>query len=118
MDKIKYNKKKRVVEGTFDIFIYRDGDIYYAIISSLDLSGYGNTINEAIKELKNDYDTFCSSMINDPQYDLDAYLTSIGFKRDIYAKKRYSNAQVDHQELKDHFPRLKHVDTKKQYSFA
>ena len=40
MDKIKYNKTKGIIEGTFDILVYREDGEYFAVITSLDLAGY------------------------------------------------------------------------------
>lgn len=114
MDQIKYNKSKGVVEGKFDIFMYRDGDTVYAIIASLDLCGYGSNKEEAFKELKKAYHTFCASMINDPQYDLIKYLKSVGFRRDNYFKKKYVSETVDTKELSGQFHDPHLLETQQQ----
>ena len=103
MDKVKYNRTKGIIESTVDIIVYKEDGEYFAVIPSLDLAGYGDTKEYALHELRLSYETFCDSMINDAEFDLDDYLSSIGFKKDRFRKKRFLRESEGEQAFLNQF---------------
>jgi len=93
---IKVDKKKATIKATFKSFNIKDGKYFVAYIPSLDMTGYGDSENEAVDMLKDVMDDFFSDLIKLSLSDIDKELAKYGWNHSKIFKKQFSNrAHVD-----------------------
>lgn len=73
----------------------KEGDFWICISPSLNVSGYGRTIEEAKKSFEENIIIFCDDIQSLKSEKKHQILVSLGWKQKKYAKKQFSKAFVD-----------------------
>lgn len=74
----------------------KQGDHYVALSPSIHVSGYGKTLDDAIKSFDISMDAFVEDLNSVPLNEAIEYLKSLGWTSQKYFKKRLSKAFADH----------------------
>ena len=80
---------------SLNIYSGKQGDYIINYCPSLNISGYGKTEEEAENFIKVEMEVFCEDLHSMNTKEKEAFLSSLGFKRDVFATKNYSKAFVD-----------------------
>ncbi|MBB3125245.1 hypothetical protein FHS04_002789 [Mesoflavibacter sabulilitoris] len=91
------------LKGKFLNFTGKSGDHWISIIPSLNVSGYGDTEQDSIKDLEYNLKILCEDLfsLNETQRDLE--LKKMGWERNKIFKKQYSSAYVDENGVLQNF---------------
>jgi hypothetical protein len=73
----------------------QDGEFWVSIIPSLNVSGYGNSKEEAQESLNHHMKTFWDELKKLKMNKRDLMLKKLGWSNKFYAKKQYSKSYVD-----------------------
>lgn len=73
----------------------KEGEYFIRFAPSLNVSGYGKTMNEALESFKHNFDVFLDDMLELKIKERDKYLISLGFKKVAFKNKNYSNVFID-----------------------
>lgn len=104
-DSLVINYKKKKVHGEFRVIGFEDHGHHIAYISSLNLSGYGNTPQEALEMLmKVVVSDFCENILSLPEYMITEEMEKLGWKRGKLLRKTFStSAYVDKEGILRNF---------------
>lgn len=82
---------------TFSLNVYngKQGDYYIYYCPSLNISGYGETEEEAEEFIKVEIEVFCEDLLTMQTKEKEVFLFSLGFKKEAFASKNFSKAFVD-----------------------
>lgn len=103
--KINFSRKDKNAEALLRVVTFKDGDFEIAYMPSLNLSGYGNTEDEAMRMLNEvvvkDY---LLSLIKLPEAKILAELREYGWKRRPFLDKQLLNTQfLSTDKIKENF---------------
>ena len=90
-------------QGTFEAYTGKSGDHFVSVIPSLDISGYGYTIEESRKDLDYNIDVFLEDFSDMTMIEKHAELKRMGWEQNKYFKKKYSNSFVDSDGVLQNF---------------
>jgi len=94
--------KNGSIEATLNILTGKQGDYFLHYCPSLEISGYGRTVDEAVELIKSELEIFCEDLFEMNQKEREQYLISLGFKKEKFHNKNFSKAYVDENgRLKD-----------------
>lgn len=93
MEQLKVSKTSLSIR--INIISGKDGDFWVCISPSLNVSGYGNSIEEAKKSLNENMDVFYDDLISLPFSERKKALKELGWRQKRYLKKQFSKAFVD-----------------------
>lgn len=89
----------RIKEGKINMSVLvhsgKQGDFYISYCPSLNVSGYGKTIEEAEDFLQVEMRVFCEDLFVMASDERENFLLSLGFKREKFKSKNFSKAYVD-----------------------
>lgn len=83
------------ISCSLNIYSGKQGEFIINYCPSLNISGYGKTEQEAEDFIKVEMEVFCEDLHSMNTKEKEAFLSSLGFKRDIFASKNFSKAFVD-----------------------
>ena len=98
-----------VLKGKLLNFTGKSGEYWVSIIPSLNVSGYGDTEKEAIKDLEYNLKVLCDDLFKLSQGQRDAELKNLGWSRNKFFKQQYSSAYVDDKGVLQNFDSPKQV---------
>lgn len=87
--------KNGKISCSLNVYCGRQGDYIINYCPSLNISGYGKTEKEAEDFIKVEMEVFCEDLHSMNTKEKEAFLYSLGFKRDVFAAKNFSKAFVD-----------------------
>lgn len=87
--------KNEKISCSLNVYSGKQGDYIINYCPSLKISGYGKTEEEAEDFIKVEMEVFCEDLHSMNTKEKEAFLSSLGFKRDVFATKNYSKAFVD-----------------------
>ncbi|HLW33877.1 MAG TPA: hypothetical protein VKX40_16570 [Aequorivita sp.] len=94
--------KNGSIGATLNILTGKQGDYFLHYCPSLEISGYGRTVDEAVELIKSELEIFCEDLFEMNQKEREQYLISLGFKKEKFHNKNFSKAYVDENgRLKD-----------------
>ena len=91
------------IKGMFKSFTGQSGEYWVSIIPSLNVSGYGNTEQEAIDDLKENTDQFWQDLFSLTVDLRHAELRKLGWTVDKIFKKKFSKTYVDDSGVLQNF---------------
>jgi hypothetical protein len=91
------------IHGVFLNFTGKSGDHWISIIPSLNISGYGNTENEAIQDLEYNVEVFSKDLFKLDHLQRVKELKKLGWTKHKYLKKQYSSSFVDENGVLQNF---------------
>jgi len=96
-DGLRINKRRGLVHARLRAFRFLDNDTkqFVIYIPSLEMSAYGNTEKEADEMIRFSIDELMKNLIKLPLDKINAELLSLGWKRNAFHNKEFSNAYVD-----------------------
>ena len=97
------------LKGKFLNFTGISGKHWISIIPSLNVSGYGDSEVDAIKDLEYNLKVLCNDLFELTQERRDAELMKMGWSRNKFFKKQYSSAYVDENGVLQNFDSPKQV---------
>ncbi|WP_456867902.1 hypothetical protein [Galbibacter sp. BG1] len=97
------------LKGKLLNFTGKSGEYWVSIIPSLNVSGYGDTEKEAIKDLEYNLKVLCDDLFKLSQGQRDAELKNLGWSRNKFFKQQYSSAYVDDKGVLQNFDSPKQV---------
>ena len=92
-ESIKLQKNSLVAE--LKIFTGIDHGHWVVICPSVNVSGYGDTLEEAKESFNENMETFSEDLFKLDTHNRIKYIKSLGWKQDKIFNKRYSNAFID-----------------------
>ena len=87
--------KNGKISCSLNIYSGKQRDYIINYCPSLNISGYGKTDEEAEDFIKVEMEVFCEDLHSMNTKNKEDFLSSLGFKRDVFAAKNYSRAFVD-----------------------
>lgn len=102
---LKINIKQEVIKARLKAFSFMENDIHVVYLPSLNMSGYGNTIEEAYSLLKLDWADFGDSLFELKHESLifDA-LRDLGWSRHkVFAKRMNNLSNTTFEDIKKEF---------------
>jgi hypothetical protein len=84
-------------------FTGEQGEFWVSIIPSLNVSGYGNNEEEAIEDLRFNFNVMCHDLFAINEIQRKAELNKLGWNINKFFKKRYSKAFVDENGILQNF---------------
>lgn len=96
-DGLRINKRRGLVHARLRAFRFLDNDTkqFVIYIPSLEMSAYGNTEKEADEMIRFSIDELMKNLIKLPLDKINAELLSLGWKRNAFHNKEFSNAYID-----------------------
>src|SRR5690606_25906698 len=91
------------LNGFFTCYSGKSGDHWIVIIPSLNVSGYGDTEDEAIKDIEYNIKVFCDDLLSLDRIQMNIELKKMGWVKDKYFNKRYSTVFVDENGVLQNF---------------
>ena len=89
----------RIKDGKLNISVLvhsgKQGDFYISYCPSLNISGYGKTIEDAEDFLEVEMRVFCEDLFEMASDERENFLLSLGFKKEKFKNKNFSKAYVD-----------------------
>jgi len=95
--------KKDKLNGDFNVFTGKTGDIWLSIIPSLKVSGYGDSPENSLKDLKYNLDVFSHDLFAASLDEVIKELKSLGWKSKPLFPKKYSNSYIDEKGVLQNF---------------
>ena len=83
------------LEAELKVIVGKDHEQWVCIAPSINVSGYGNSVEEAKESFTHNIETFMEDLFKLKTDMRNKYFKSLGWKQDIFFKRRYSNAFVD-----------------------
>ena len=104
-DNLKINFKRRAVGGLLKVVTFKESEYHIAYIKSLNLSGYGNTEDEAVEMLMDAVvPEFFKEMFTVSDREAWHELEKLGWKKSKYFKSQFhSDSYVDKDGLLKEF---------------
>lgn len=90
-EKLNIDLQKKVFKAELVAIALSEGKSQILYIPSLDISSYGDNLDEANKMLKVCLDEFSKNLLELSQSKIDTILNSLGWEKHKYFKKRHSN---------------------------
>jgi len=87
--------KNRRVNFSLNVYNGKQGEFFIYYCPSLNISGYGKTEKEAEDFIKVEIEVFCEDLRTMNTKEKEAFLSSLGFKKEVFASKNFSKAFVD-----------------------
>lgn len=81
----------------------KEGDVFIVYTPSLEISGYGNTKEEAKKSFDFNISQFCEDLYLLNTKNRDTLLTDLGWSKVKYKNKNYSKAYIDNEGVLKNF---------------
>jgi hypothetical protein len=94
-DTLKLSKTTIVVNVTAFNFLDKDTQSHIFFIPSLDISSYGETIEEATEMLKFSLNDFCKFLLGLTPERRKLELSNLGWKKNYFFNKQFSKAYID-----------------------
>lgn len=118
MDQLKIDFHKKRASGNFKLFIGKEGDYYVSVIPSLNISSFGDTLDEAKEFIKHALDDYFEHMFSTSEENIRKDLEAFGFKKSSFFKKKFqqdvlSNTYIDENGILQNFedPTTVHQET-------
>lgn len=86
-------------KGVLHTYYGKSGDYYIALVPSLNTSGYGETEEEALEDLKYNLDIHFSDLFKLPRYALNKALKSFGWVKAPIFHKKFENTSIQNDEV-------------------
>ncbi|MEZ4801625.1 MAG: hypothetical protein R2797_02550 [Gelidibacter sp.] len=93
IEQLKMSKDSFMVK--INVITGQEGDFWISISPSLNVSGYGDTKEEAQESFKHHMNTFWEELKKLKMEERHLMLRNLGWNNKFYAKKQYSKAFVD-----------------------
>jgi hypothetical protein len=77
----------------------KEGEHFIIIAPSLNVSGYGYTLQEANESFIFNMNLFCDTMLSASKEDLESELKKMGFAKKKYQSKNFSKSYVDQEGI-------------------
>lgn len=90
-ESIKMNHNSRRFNAILHGVGFKDGDFHIIYIPSLELSAYGDTVDEAHEMMKETLRVFPEDLFNCSQIEAENMLSGLGWKQEKYFPKRLVN---------------------------
>ncbi len=84
-------KSSGEVKATFQSYSIKDGDQYVAYIPSLEMTGYGKTVDEGLEMLKEAVEDYFENLMKLTMLGISKELSKHGWNRDKILRKQFSN---------------------------
>lgn len=96
-DGLRVNKRKGKIEARLRAFRFIDKDTsqFVIYIPSLEISGYGETEDKADQMVRFHLNEFITELVSYNLEKINSELIKLGWKRNAFHNKEYSNAFVD-----------------------
>lgn len=96
-DGLRINKRKGFMEARLRAFRFLDKDTkqFVIYIPSLEVSGYGQTEKEADEMIRFSLNELMQHLVKLPLNKINDELVSLGWKRNAFHNKEFSNAYID-----------------------
>ena len=76
-------------------FLDKDTNMYVSLVPALDISGYGDNIDEAMELVNFSVDEFFNHLTKMPIENISIELSKLGWKKNVFKNKEFSRAFVD-----------------------
>ncbi|MEQ9301900.1 MAG: hypothetical protein RIF33_25190 [Cyclobacteriaceae bacterium] len=93
-NELRVNKSKGEVMGNFNVFIIEDTKHIVAYCPVFEMTGYGQTEDEANEMLKESITEYFAALLNLKEKQLVSELASLGWHQDKYAHKQFVSDAV------------------------
>lgn len=90
-ESLNINIKKQTLKGNFSAIAFKEGETQIVYIPSLQLSSYGDTLDEAREMMEKVLHDFSKNLVTLPEAKVNSILTNLGWKKDSIFKKRMTN---------------------------
>lgn len=87
-------KKNKVTVRT-KVFSGKEGNFHVFICPTLNVSGYGDTEEDAKESFTYNLKLFCQDLLALQPVQIDKELKKLGFEKEVFSTKNYSKAYVD-----------------------
>lgn len=98
--------------GRLSAFSGKQGEFWVSIIPSLNVSGYGESEEDANESLKENLQVFCEDLFSISDTQRRSELKKLGWEPNKFFKKRYSKAYVDENGVLQNFDNPEQVKRK------
>jgi hypothetical protein len=85
------------------VFMGQQGEHFVCLIPSLNISGYGQSEADALTSLNINFSTFCDDLFALTESERQRELALLGWEKEHYFEKRFSNPSVDANEVLSNF---------------
>lgn len=104
---------KKSLSVRVNVISGKDGDFWVCISPSLNVSGYGKTIEEARKSFSENMEVFSDDILDTLPSERNKILRQLGWKQKKYFKRQFSKAYVDEDGILQNLeqPRLISLET-------
>jgi predicted RNase H-like HicB family nuclease len=99
----KLTLKPDELAGCFKSYTGESGDFWVSIIPSLNVSGYGETAEEAQQDLKDNLNIMLEALFEVSELERHLELKKLGWVNNRMFKKKYSKAYVDENGVLQNF---------------
>jgi hypothetical protein len=79
----------------FNVFSGKQGDYWVFYVPGINVSGYGKTKEEAEDFLNIEMEVFCEDVMGMSKREKEAFISSLGFAKELFRSKNFSKAYVD-----------------------
>ena len=83
------------LKGNLNCFTGKQGEFWVSIIPSLNVSGYGQSEEEALNDLGSNFEVLCKDLFSINDIQRNAELNKLGWEINKFFKKRFSKSFVD-----------------------
>lgn len=85
---IKVDYKKKSIKAHLNGVGFKEGDFHIIYLASLNISGYGETTEEANELIKATLKDFCTNLFTNSEAKVYSILIDLGWKRNRFFKKK------------------------------
>lgn len=101
---LKINIPGRHIAGTLNVDTFKDGDFYISYVDAFNLTGYGDTQEEANELLNEVLKDFCEGLFTLTEAQVVKALSGFGWKRSAIFKKEFAkDVHVDKEGILRNF---------------
>ena len=91
------------LKGTFRCFSGKSGEYWISLIPSLKVSGYGNSEEDSLEDLRYNLNIFCDDLFGLDRIKRQLELQKLGWSQSAIFKKKFSAAFVDKEGVLRNF---------------
>lgn len=101
---IKINLKRQHIAAKLRTFSFQEGNTHIVYLPSVEISGYGDTIEEAHDLAKITLNDFSQNLFKLPESKIYAVLRELGWERDRFFQKKMNNlSNITYEDIKKEF---------------
>lgn len=103
-ESLKIDYAGRRLHAKLKAVTFKEEEYIIVYVPSLRISGYGDTMEEAMDLAKATFEDFCENLFSQPEHKVVSVLKELGWKQDKFLKKRMRNlSETTFEDIKREF---------------